>query len=128
MSNKQCEDGSEVSWWGATKSIFKIVGCGLNAAAKATETMAIEASKLSVQANDASVIFLVETMGIYNSDGSKVDNPGVAHIIADAYKSDREDTEKILKLAEVLNLDASEFVENYERSKEAQKLINEYRK
>lgn len=104
------------------------MGCGLNAAAKTTEAAAVEASRLASQAHDASTIFLVKTMGIYNSDGSEIDDPKIARIIADAYKSDSDDIERIQRLAEILNLDASEFVENRERHKEMEKFLEDYRK
>jgi hypothetical protein len=126
MSNTKCEDGSDISWWGATKSVFKVVGCGLNAAAKATEAAAIESRKKAEKAHDEVVINLVTTLKITHDDGSTVEDPVLAKLIADSYKEDDAENRKIAKIARVYNLDVSEFMIQQKRILEVKKLLDDF--
>jgi len=114
MSNKKCEDGSEVSLRETIKSLFKTVGCGLDAGIKEFNSAAIEAEKWAREKRNTSSIMHVEKFGITYLDGARIENPELAtdlsELITKAITSEDYDFKEIIELAMVHNLDISSIL------------------
>jgi hypothetical protein len=109
MSNqKNCEDGSEVSFWSAIKSTFKMIGCGVNAAGNTAEAIESLSCKWSEEVCQSLSLFRLENLDITNADGSLVEDPVVAGLILEFDKGSIKD---MVAIAEVYDLDISKYLE-----------------
>lgn len=126
MNENQCKDGSKTGFWSATKGIFKAVGCGINTVASAAEAAAVSMNNIAQDGYDKSCLCLVESMQITHSDGSSIENVNIARLLSNAFSED--DFQKISAIAEVYDLDTSQFFLMQRRSAEIQKLLNKFEK
>jgi hypothetical protein len=124
MSDKKPVDKSDRSWWGATKSFFKIVDNGLSTSANAAEAMLSESANKQKAVHFSKRIKLIKKMGIYNADGSVINDAKVIQTIFDSCKKDRDCAQRIYKLAQKLDLDATEYIEILKKSNEVKEKLS----
>lgn len=107
----KCHEDTSISTWSAIKSFFKVVGCGLQTAAHATEAAAHAANQLANEAKDNSCIHLVRTIGIVHKDGSEISDLHLVRLICEAYMKRDKSHHTLLEIVNQYNLDATKFLE-----------------